>query len=321
MPSEVTILPFQPENQAEVKDLILAGLAEHWGTLDLTLNPDLDNIASTYANATFLVAWYQGEIVGSGALVPRSNQIAEIVRMSVAAKMRRQHIGRQILEQLVQHARDTGCSKVILETTATWHEVIEFYLRFGFHVTHSQDGDVYFELDLARVCSPDFAFHVLLNPQEGLIASILNSGLRPLSDFPDSQRWQTIQAHLPGIFEQLYNELAYPIIQKPYLNSGVFVSPIDFRHLPDSFMYRKTRIKIPMARIDPNFASLTYILNDRRVTLRLTRENLQATSSLWSATMIREWFARDQSRMFYFVPQIAIYQPGGIYIEPSDIED
>jgi putative acetyltransferase len=148
MPDDLIILPFQPENQAEVKSLILAGLAEHWGTLDLTLNPDLNDIGSTYANAVFLVVWHQGEIVGCGALVPRSNGTAEIVRMSVVAKMRRRHVGRQILEALVQHARDSGYQKVVLETTETWKEVIEFYLRFGFRITHYQDGDAYFALDL-----------------------------------------------------------------------------------------------------------------------------------------------------------------------------
>jgi hypothetical protein len=41
---DIIILPFQPENQSEVKNLISAGLAEHWGTLDSTRNPDLDNM-------------------------------------------------------------------------------------------------------------------------------------------------------------------------------------------------------------------------------------------------------------------------------------
>ena len=41
---DVIILPFQPENQAEVKNLILAGLAEHWGMIDPSKNPDLNDI-------------------------------------------------------------------------------------------------------------------------------------------------------------------------------------------------------------------------------------------------------------------------------------
>jgi len=145
---DVIILSFQPENQAEVKNLILAGLAEHWGTIDPSKNPDLNDICSTYANAIFLVAWLQNRIIGLGALIPKSNNTAEIVRMSVAADMRRQGIASQILQRLCDHARSNGYQHIVLETTETWHEVIEFYKRFGFQITHSLNGDVYFAHDL-----------------------------------------------------------------------------------------------------------------------------------------------------------------------------
>jgi GNAT superfamily N-acetyltransferase len=152
---EITLLPFQPADQAAVKDLILAGLAEHWGTLDPSKNPDLDDIAASYAaasnsGATFLVARYQDRIIGTGALVPRQNGIVEVVRMSVAANGRRQGIGRMILQALVDRARQDGFQRIILETTETWQEVIAFYLHFGFRITHYKDGDVYFELTLVE---------------------------------------------------------------------------------------------------------------------------------------------------------------------------
>jgi len=62
--------------------------------------------------------------------------------------MRRQGIACRILDCLIEHAREKGYQQVILETTATWTGVIEFYLRCGFHITHHQDRDVYFALDL-----------------------------------------------------------------------------------------------------------------------------------------------------------------------------
>jgi putative acetyltransferase len=149
--SNITLHPFQPADQAQVKALILAGLVEHWGVLDPTKNPDLEDITTTYASATFLVARCAGRIIGTGALVPRTDDIAEVVRMSVAADCRRQGIGNTILHALVTHARQAGFRRVILETTDTWQDVIAFYLRFGFHITHYQDGDVYFALDLDQI--------------------------------------------------------------------------------------------------------------------------------------------------------------------------
>ena len=146
--SSMIILPFQPEDQDEVKRLVLSGLGEHWGRINPSKNPNLDDIATNYASATFLVACWQNLIVATGALVPRPDRKAEVVRMSVAVDMRRKGIGRLILDQLVLRARAAGFRQVILETTATWQEVIESYLRYGFYITHYQDGDVFFALDL-----------------------------------------------------------------------------------------------------------------------------------------------------------------------------
>jgi GNAT superfamily N-acetyltransferase len=145
---DLTIVPFRPDNQAEVQRLILAGLTEHWGQLDPTKNLDLKDIVATYAHATFLVAWWHGTIVGTGALLSRSAQVAEIVRMSVAAPMRRHGIGRRLLQHLVAHAKAQGHHHIILETTATWHDVMAFYQQQGFQITHYREGDVYFVLDL-----------------------------------------------------------------------------------------------------------------------------------------------------------------------------
>ena len=149
---KLNIQPFQPQDQETVKKLIQNGLGEHWGYIDETLNPDLNDISETYKQATFLVARLDGKNVGTGALVPRSDDVGEIVRMSVAKDLRRKGIGRQILERLVQEGRRLGYERLILETTGTWEEVIAFYLDYGFQVTHVEVGEfgeeVYFALTL-----------------------------------------------------------------------------------------------------------------------------------------------------------------------------
>lgn len=145
---KVTLFPFRASDQREVKELILAGLTEHWGQLDLSKNQDLNDIQSSYKNGIFLVAWQDGNIVGTGGLIPGMNGQAEIVRMSVAQKVRQRGIGRQILLRLTEIAQERGFRKVILETTAEWKDVIAFYQHNGFRITHYQDGNVYFELEL-----------------------------------------------------------------------------------------------------------------------------------------------------------------------------
>jgi len=150
--TDITIDRFKPEDQSPARALVLAGLAEHWGWLDPDKNPDLSDIASTYASGVFLVARNEERIVGTGALRPGRAQAAEVVRMSVAADMRRKGIGGRILESLCKEARARGFKTITLETTESWSEAIAFYERFGFRSTHRLEGDVYFALQL-----PDLA--------------------------------------------------------------------------------------------------------------------------------------------------------------------
>lgn len=144
----VEIQSFKPENQNGVKKLILDGLVEYWGYLDESKNPDLDDIAVSYCAATFLVAWLEDKIVGTGAYISRSEKVVEVVRVSVLKELRKKGIGRQILSELCSRAYRDGYEEVILETTETWQDVIAFYQRYGFEITHCVDGDVYFSLNL-----------------------------------------------------------------------------------------------------------------------------------------------------------------------------
>ena len=144
---QIEILPFKPENQEAVKSLILAGLGEHWGFIDPTKNPDLDDIAKSYRDDVFLVAWEKDKIIGTGALIQRTSETAEIVRMSVRKEYRRMGIGRQLLSNLIEKASRLGFNQIILETTETWQDVVKFYLNFGFQITHRQNGNIYFSLN------------------------------------------------------------------------------------------------------------------------------------------------------------------------------
>jgi len=144
----VEIKPFRLEDQDAAQRLVLAGLEEHWGVLDPTLNPDLDDIAACYANAIFLAAWQDNELVGTGALVHEAEGTARIVRMSVARSRRRQGIGRLLLDELCRRARALGYRALVLETTATWHDAIAFYTRNGFRATGASEGDIHFALVL-----------------------------------------------------------------------------------------------------------------------------------------------------------------------------
>jgi hypothetical protein len=171
------------------------------------------------------------------------------------------------------------------------------------------------------ICSTTHVYHYMFNSDQDVIASILETGLRPLSDFPESERWQQIEKIYPGVFEHLYELFAQPVIHKPYTNSGVFVSPIDFRQMPESFMFTKPRAVIPTNRFAPEWSALTYEYEGQRISLPLTEENLIRTAELWTTEQVQKWFGLDQRRLFFYVPQIVTYQPGGIKVYLEDLED
>jgi putative acetyltransferase len=116
-------------------------LREHWGTIDPALNRDLDDLAASYPHGTTLVARLGDTVVGTGTLIRRDDTTAEIVRMSVAPAHRSAGLGRRLTHDLVATARGWGMSRVVLETSAAWTEVVQFYLRCGFSLTHHEDGD------------------------------------------------------------------------------------------------------------------------------------------------------------------------------------
>jgi ribosomal protein S18 acetylase RimI-like enzyme len=150
MQDKLVIRSFQPEDQAAAKALILEGLQERWNVMDPFKNPDLEDIASSYAGGSFRVAVWNGRIVGTGALIPHAEGTAEICRMSVAREFRRRGIGSAILRRLLEDARTACYRTIILETTSAWKDAVAFYQKRGFRMTHLQGGDTYFLLELNR---------------------------------------------------------------------------------------------------------------------------------------------------------------------------
>lgn len=170
------------------------------------------------------------------------------------------------------------------------------------------------------VCETQYLFHYSIQAVSEGMTGIMKDGLRPLSDFPDSERWQQIESAVPGFYKMLYEQMGgLKIIQKPYTNSGIFLTPINFRKLPGSLFYDKPRLRIPLSRIDTDNAFLMYVLDDERISLPVTSETMQDMANIWTADMVTTWFAKDQRKIFFHVPQIATYQ-GHVPVEESDYE-
>jgi GNAT superfamily N-acetyltransferase len=134
MESELCIRSFEVGDQEQARRLILEGLGEHFGYINETLNPDLEDILRNYLRAghVFVVACIGWELVGTGALLSHGEGISEMVRISTRKDYRRRGIGQSIVTYLVNVARLRGDRRIIVKTNATWHDAIHLYQRLGF---------------------------------------------------------------------------------------------------------------------------------------------------------------------------------------------
>ena len=147
---EIRIRPFTPTDQAAVKQLILNGLGGHFGFIDETMNPDLDDIWQYYVTPgnVFVVTEIEGQIVGSGALIEEEKGVGRLVRMSVSAEYQRRGIGRQLVQHLIQKASEQRYQCLLVETNHDWYDAIGLYQNCGFREYGRDEESVYFQQKL-----------------------------------------------------------------------------------------------------------------------------------------------------------------------------
>ena len=148
MKNHIIYRPFEAHDQVAARQLILNGLGEHFGSIDETRNPDLDNIMENYVatGGTVIVALLYERIVGTGALITEEPKVGRIVRMSVASAYRRNGIGKTILLYLIYIAHQRGYIQLRLETNNDWYNAINFYKSIGFTPDKETEHNVHMSL-------------------------------------------------------------------------------------------------------------------------------------------------------------------------------
>ncbi len=148
---EFLIRPFVPADQETARHLILQGLGEHFGFIDESYNPDLNDITASYlaAGQVFAVAELDGVLVGTGALITGGEGVGRMVRVSVSREQRGQGLGRAIVEHLVGLARARRLRRVVVETNLGWDDAIGLYRRGGFVEYDRDEVSIHLALDLS----------------------------------------------------------------------------------------------------------------------------------------------------------------------------
>jgi len=81
-----------------------------------------------------VVAYEDGQPVGSGALKEHSPDVMEIKRMYVPLNKRGKGIASQILKELETWCKELNCKKCILETGKKQPEAIRLYEKSGYRI-------------------------------------------------------------------------------------------------------------------------------------------------------------------------------------------
>jgi ribosomal protein S18 acetylase RimI-like enzyme len=114
---------------------------------------DLRNVLATYVEAggEFLVAPFDGYLIGMGGLLPVSPGKCVIKRMRVRPNFQRQGLGRQILEALEARAQELGFEAVVLDTTEDQTAARRLYETSGYRETGRRETGRFVFIDFAKV--------------------------------------------------------------------------------------------------------------------------------------------------------------------------
>lgn len=143
----INLRTFLPSDLDQVHELFVSGLMEFAASVeeevrsyvDHSLKDDLADIPGSYLShprSNFWVAESAGPtvvIVGIVGIQPRElEEEAELRRMSVSSSVRRQGIGRSLLEATEDFCRDKGYRRICLSTVEILKPALAMYLRYGY---------------------------------------------------------------------------------------------------------------------------------------------------------------------------------------------
>ncbi len=140
----LNIRDFLPADLPQVQELFASGLIEFAGEIeqgvrryvDQALKDDMADIPAHYqahARGNFWVVESQDTVVGIVGIQPTENEEeAELRRMSVSSTVRRQGVGRRLLEITEDFCRDQGYRRIVLSTVDILQPALAMYQNNGY---------------------------------------------------------------------------------------------------------------------------------------------------------------------------------------------
>jgi len=84
------------------------------------------------AGGVIYIAWAEGMVVGSAALIKEHEGVYELAKMGVADEWRGKGISKMLLERCIEKAREFGAEKVVLFSNDQLTRALGLYRQYGF---------------------------------------------------------------------------------------------------------------------------------------------------------------------------------------------
>lgn len=145
---KATIRPIQPADNARLAGIIRTALEEFGANKPGTVyfDPTTDALFELFQTprSRYFVAEQDGNLLGGGGIFPTAGLPAdtcELVKMYLRPEARGLGLGRTLIEQSLEAAKEEGFKKVYLETMPELKNALVAYERLGFIYLDGPMGD------------------------------------------------------------------------------------------------------------------------------------------------------------------------------------
>ncbi|MEP9388891.1 helix-turn-helix domain-containing GNAT family N-acetyltransferase [Mesorhizobium sp. KR9-304] len=149
----------EPESSADAQRCVGAYYRELDDRFDGGFDPGNGGYAgkpaAADASGVFLVARLRGDAIGCGALKPIDAHTGEIKRMWIAPEARGLGLARRLLEALEHEARQSGLTRMVLDTNRSLLEAQALYRKAGYHETRRYNDNPYADFWFEKELGPE----------------------------------------------------------------------------------------------------------------------------------------------------------------------
>ncbi len=146
--SNIIIRPIKSSDNAELARIVRNTLAEFGAANPGTVffDPTTDALFELFQTpkAAYFVAEVEGKILGGGGIYPTEGlpeNTCELVKMYLLPEARGIGLGRALIEQCLETAKENKFQQVYLETLDELHLALKIYAKFGFEYLKSPMGN------------------------------------------------------------------------------------------------------------------------------------------------------------------------------------